>query len=137
DGNLALIHADGTLVWSTNTFNKGVVGIELRTNRNLVLYDKNNRSVWHSFDHPIDTLLVGQSLKIDTVKKLVSRASEKDGSEGPYSLVMEAGGFVMYASFLTPLPYNTLSYYDNKIKGMLEAIPSYRVCKRPLKLTYK
>ncbi|KAH9303895.1 hypothetical protein KI387_008299, partial [Taxus chinensis] len=89
----ALIHADGTLVWSTNTFNKGVAGIELQTNGNLVLYDKNNRSVWQSFDHPTDTLLVGQSLKIDTVKKLVSRASEKDGSEGPYSLVMEAGGF--------------------------------------------
>ncbi|KAH9309142.1 hypothetical protein KI387_001675, partial [Taxus chinensis] len=115
----ALIHADDTLVWSTNTFNKGVAGIELRTNGNLVLYNKNNRSVWQSFDHPIDILLVGQSLKIDTVKKLVNRASEKDESEGPYSLVMEAGGFAMYASFLTPLPYNTLSYYDKKIKGML------------------
>lgn len=68
------------------------MGIELRTNGNLVLYDQKNRTVWQSFDHPTDSLLVGQSLNIGGVTKLVSRVSDKDGSEGPYSLVMEARG---------------------------------------------
>ncbi|GLJ14018.1 hypothetical protein SUGI_0224070 [Cryptomeria japonica] len=89
-GDLVLFDADGPLVWSTNTANKGVVmGIELRTNGNMVLYDKNNRTIWQSFDSPTDSLSVGQSLDISRVKKLVSRTLEKDASEGPYTLQME------------------------------------------------
>lgn len=129
DGNLLLSDVDGRVVWSTNTSNKGVVGIELRTNGNLVLYDQKNRTVWQSFDHPTDSLLVGQSLKIGGVKKLVSRVSDKDGSEGPYSLVMEAGGFALYASFPDPLPYWTLSFYDASVKDIYAIT---HTCKKPV-----
>jgi len=129
DGNLLLSDADGRLVWSTNTSNKGVVGIELRNNGNLVLYGEKNKTVWQSFDHPTDSLLVGQSLDIEGVKKLVSRVSDKDGSEGPYSLAMEAGGFALYASFPKPLPYWTLSFYGVSLKDIF-AIK--HTCKRPL-----
>lgn len=44
DGNLLLSDADGREVWSTNTSNRGVVGIELRNNGNLVLYDKKKQN---------------------------------------------------------------------------------------------
>ncbi|GLJ14010.1 hypothetical protein SUGI_0223980 [Cryptomeria japonica] len=128
-GDLVLFDADGTLVWSTNTANKGVVGVELRSNGNMVLYDKKNRTVWQSFDYPTDSLLVGQSLDISRVKKLVSRTSEKDGSEGPYSLEMEAGGFALYASLPNPLPYWTLSFYDNERKDLFSI---KHTCERPV-----
>ncbi|GLJ14021.1 hypothetical protein SUGI_0224120 [Cryptomeria japonica] len=128
-GDLVLFDADGTLVWSTNTANKGVVGIELRSNGNMVLYDKKNRTVWQSSDFPTDSLLVGQSLDISRVKKLVSRTSEKDGSEGPYSLEMEAGGFALYASLPNPMPYWTLSFYDNERKDLFSI---KHTCERPV-----
>ncbi|KAH9314146.1 hypothetical protein KI387_022773 [Taxus chinensis] len=128
-GNLVLSDADGTLVWSTNTSNKGAVQIELGADGNLVMYDKKNETVWQSFDYPSDTLMIGQSLKIAKVKKLVSRISEKNGAEGPYSLVMEAGGFALYASFPRPVPYWTVSYFDVDRNKLLD--PTH-TCKQPL-----
>lgn len=90
DGNLVISNANGSSVWSSNSSGRGVVGCELRNDGNLVLYNENNKTVWQSFDQPTESLLVGQSLNIGRVKKLVSRASEKDGSEGPYCLEIEA-----------------------------------------------
>ncbi|XP_057838556.2 EP1-like glycoprotein 2 [Cryptomeria japonica] len=42
---------------------------------------------------------------------------------------MEAGGFALYATLPIPLPYNSLSYYDNKIKDLYSIT---HTCKRPL-----
>ncbi|KAB2007590.1 hypothetical protein ES319_D10G040100v1 [Gossypium barbadense] len=80
-------------VWDANRGrpvpNKGVVGLKIQQNGNLVLYDKKGKFIWLSFDHPTDTLLVGQTLRSNGPNKLVSRTSIADGSEGPYSFVME------------------------------------------------
>ncbi|KAM7252519.1 hypothetical protein ACFE04_024402 [Oxalis oulophora] len=104
DGNLVLAEADGTIVWQTNTANKGVVGFELLPNGNMVLYDKKGKFIWQSFDYPTDTLLVGQSLKAGS--KLVSRLSAKSNSNGPYSLVVESKGISLYYSTKnSPKPY--------------------------------
>ncbi|XP_068645118.1 EP1-like glycoprotein 2 [Aristolochia californica] len=96
DGNLVLANPNGRVVWSTGTANKGVVGLRLLPTGNLVLYDNKGKFVWQSFDHPTDTLLVGQSLKVGGPTKLVGRVSDSDGSEGPYSFVMESGRLSMY-----------------------------------------
>ncbi|XP_010279124.1 PREDICTED: epidermis-specific secreted glycoprotein EP1-like [Nelumbo nucifera] len=96
DGNLILAHADGRVAWQTGTANRGVTGLKLLPNGNLVLHDKRGGFVWQSFDHPTDTLLVGQSLLLGGPTKLVSRVSAKDGSEGPYSYGMEGRRLVMY-----------------------------------------
>ncbi|RZC76588.1 hypothetical protein C5167_001113 [Papaver somniferum] len=97
NGNLVLADVDGRVVWQTNTANKGVTGISLQPNGNLVLQDKNGRFVWQSFDYPVDTLLVGQSLKLNGGKKqLVSRTSDVNGRDGPYSIVIDKKGFTMY-----------------------------------------
>lgn len=127
DGNLLLSDVDGRVVWSTKTSNKGVVGVELRNNGNLVLYDKLKKSVWQSFDHATDSLLVGQSLNIGGVKKLVSRVSNKDGSEGPYSLAIEAGGLALYAPSLRPLW--ALSFYEG---GPRDIYAITHTCKKPV-----
>ncbi|KAI3875534.1 hypothetical protein MKX03_027731 [Papaver bracteatum] len=97
DGNLVLADVDGRVVWQTNTANKGVTDISMQPNGNLVLLDKKGKFVWQSFDYPVDTLLVGQSLKLNGGRKqLVSRTSDKDGRDGPYSIVIDKKGFSMY-----------------------------------------
>ncbi|KAL3733883.1 hypothetical protein ACJRO7_023263 [Eucalyptus globulus] len=105
DGNLILAEADGRVAWQSRTANKGVVGFELLPNGNMVLYDSKGNFVWQSFDSPMDSLLVGQSLRVGGgggggggggVSKLVSRASVEDNSDGPYSLVIEPKELALY-----------------------------------------
>ncbi|XP_010498030.1 PREDICTED: epidermis-specific secreted glycoprotein EP1-like [Camelina sativa] len=98
DGNLVLAESNGRVKWQTNTVNKGVTGLRLIPNGNLVLHDKNGGFVWQSFDHPTDTLLTGQSLKTVRVNKLVSRKSDTDGSDGPYTMVLDNKGLTMYVN---------------------------------------
>ncbi|PON76985.1 Bulb-type lectin domain containing protein [Parasponia andersonii] len=63
NGNPALTYTDGRTIWQTNTTKKGVVGIKLLPNSNLVLYNAVGKYIWQSFDHPTDTLLLGQTLR--------------------------------------------------------------------------
>ncbi|KAJ6314289.1 hypothetical protein OIU78_017870 [Salix suchowensis] len=87
DGNLILADADGRVAWQTNTADKGVVGLQMLPNGNMVLHDSKGKFIWQSFDYPTDTLLVGQSLRVGGVTRLVSRASDKKNTNGAYSLV--------------------------------------------------
>ncbi|KAK0599227.1 hypothetical protein LWI29_003432 [Acer saccharum] len=80
NGNFVLAEANGRVEWQTNTANKGVTGIKLLRNGNLVLHDKNGKFTWQGFDHPTNTLLAGQSVKINGRDKLVSRTSDMVGS---------------------------------------------------------
>nr|XP_051206063.1 G-type lectin S-receptor-like serine/threonine-protein kinase SD2-5 [Lolium perenne] len=63
DGNLVLRDFDGSPVWSTNTSGSPVVGMNLAQTGNLILFDAVGKMVWESFEHPTDTLLIGQSLR--------------------------------------------------------------------------
>ncbi|CAI9092511.1 OLC1v1027767C1 [Oldenlandia corymbosa var. corymbosa] len=96
DGNLVLANPDGRIVWQTNTANKGVTGFKLLSNGNMVLHDKKGKFIWQSFDYPVDTLLVGMSVRRNGINKLVSRTSDVDGRDGKYSLVLENNGFNLY-----------------------------------------
>ncbi|XP_021738855.1 EP1-like glycoprotein 3 [Chenopodium quinoa] len=108
DGNLVLVDFDDCVVWQTNTANKGVVGIKMLDNGNMVLYDAKGNFIWQSFDYPSDTLLTGQSLKVGLTTKLVSRASPTSDLEGNYTLEMRPNNVSLYYKSLknpTPLPY--------------------------------
>jgi len=108
DGNLVLANADGRIVWQTNTSNKGVLAFRLLSNGNMVLIDAKGNFVWQSFDHPTDTLLVDQYLKANGPSKLVSRLSEKENVDGPYSLVFDPKGLTLYYKSKNsprPIPY--------------------------------
>ncbi|KAJ0977357.1 hypothetical protein J5N97_012831 [Dioscorea zingiberensis] len=117
DGNLVLAEADGRLVWSSNTANKGVVGFRILPTGNIVLYNRRGQFIWQSFDHPTDTLFVGQSLRLGGPTKLVSRNSAKDGSNGKYSLEMESGGLAMYINNIGSKPVHYYNYSDGYLSG--------------------
>ncbi|KAJ0475853.1 putative protein kinase RLK-Pelle-SD-2b family [Helianthus annuus] len=76
--DLVLKDGDGSIVWTTNTAGKSVAGMNLTHTGNLVLFDHRNSVVWQSFDHPTDSLLLGQMLYQD--KKLKSSVSDTRNS---------------------------------------------------------
>ena len=55
---LVLRDSDETIAWSTNIGNKSVAGLKLTDMGHLVLLDKNNETIWQSFDHPTDSLVL-------------------------------------------------------------------------------
>ncbi|KAI4388257.1 hypothetical protein MLD38_000601 [Melastoma candidum] len=125
DGNLVLADHDGRIAWQTGTANKGVVGFQLLPTGNMVLYDSKGKYVWQSFDSPTDTILVGQSLKANGVNRLLSRGSEGNNVNGPYSLVMEPQGLSLYftgKNALKPLVYYSFSQYISISKGALDHV---------------
>lgn len=125
NGNLVLADGDGRVAWQTNTVNKGVVGFKLLPTGNMVLYNSKGKFVWQSFDSPTDTLVVGQSLRAGAVSKLVSRASETENKDGPYSLVMEPKGLALYYNSKNspkPLLYYRSSKWIAVPKGSLHQV---------------
>ncbi|XP_058758979.1 epidermis-specific secreted glycoprotein EP1-like [Vicia villosa] len=120
NGNLELANSNGRIVWQTNTSNKGVVAFRLLPNGNMVLIDAKGNFIWQSFDHPTDTLLVDQYLRPNGPSKLVSRLSEKENLDGPYSLVLEPKDLALYyKSKNSPKP---ILYWSSSQQGPIENV---------------
>ncbi|KAL5721217.1 hypothetical protein ACHQM5_013804 [Ranunculus cassubicifolius] len=64
-GDMILADGDGNTVWSTNTSGLPITKITLMKNGNLVLFNGANNILWQSFEHPTDTLVVGQTMRKD------------------------------------------------------------------------
>ncbi|KAF5949199.1 hypothetical protein HYC85_015156 [Camellia sinensis] len=92
------------LVWSTNTSGKSVFGMNYTELGNLVLFDENNATVWQSFDHPTDSLLVGQTLFRG--QKLTSGKSASNLTPGLFSFKVQ-DYYEMVVAYVSnpPLPY--------------------------------
>ncbi|KAL5837194.1 hypothetical protein ACOSQ3_014363 [Xanthoceras sorbifolium] len=111
DGDLILRDVDATIAWSTNTGNKSVVGLNLTDMGNLVLFDKNNATVWQSFDHPTDSLVPGQKLVLG--QELTASVSVSNWSQGGlFSLSVTDQGLVDFIESNPPQPY-----YENTVSG--------------------
>ncbi|XP_065878328.1 EP1-like glycoprotein 4 [Euphorbia lathyris] len=107
DGNLELRDRDGSLIWSTNTSSRSdIVGMKMMETGNLFLYDRDNTTVWQSFDHPTDTLIIGQ--KLVEGQKLVGSVSKSNMSEGNYYLSVTSEGLSAYYQADVPVEYLTL-----------------------------
>ncbi|XP_057970189.1 G-type lectin S-receptor-like serine/threonine-protein kinase SD2-5 [Malania oleifera] len=100
EAGLVLKDSDGTLVWQTNTFGNLVTGMKLSEMGNLVLFDHNNITVWQSFDHPTDTLLLGQ--KLMPGQSLIS-----DG--GLFSFFLTRNACLVHTLSNPPLVYSSFS----------------------------
>ncbi|KAF7140397.1 hypothetical protein RHSIM_Rhsim06G0123700 [Rhododendron simsii] len=112
DGDLVLADADGTFVWSTNTSGKSVSGLNLTEDGNLVLFDGSNTTVWQSFDHPTDSLLVGQTLVLG--QKLIANISPSNWSQGLYSLLFTRNLLRAYVETNYNVP---TTYFQNGTRG--------------------
>ena len=62
---------------------------------NFVLYDKDSKMIWHSFDYPTDTILGNQTLF--NGGQLSSSLNKSDHSTGRFQLKMQSdGNLVLY-----------------------------------------
>ncbi|KAK9199070.1 hypothetical protein WN944_014257 [Citrus x changshan-huyou] len=87
----------------------------------MVLHDSKGNFIWQSFDYPTDTLLVGQSVRVGGVTKLVSRLSVKENVDGPYSIVMESNRLSFYCKSSNaprPVVYFTFPVQFNGLKNV-------------------
>ena len=102
DGDASLT-LNGKVIWSTQTGGKNVETMELQESGNLVLLNKYGQALWQSFDHPTDTLVSNQSLKVGM--NLISNYGDGNFSSGMYTLEMQAGNLVLYADYSPPQLY--------------------------------
>lgn len=103
--------ADGTFVWSTSTGGRSVLGLKLTGLGNLVLFGRKNKVVWQSFDHPTDSLVLGQELL--NGQRLTSGSLDSNSSQGKHFLAVENGILVGY---IDSNPSQVYSYtYLNQI----------------------
>ncbi|XP_020250768.1 G-type lectin S-receptor-like serine/threonine-protein kinase SD2-5 [Asparagus officinalis] len=103
DVGLSLRDADGTLVWSSNTAGKSVVGMRLSKEGRLELFDGSNASTWDSFDYPTDSWLPGQTLKEG--QRLTANVSATDWNRGQFYLSVVSGGLEAYVDSYPPQLY--------------------------------
>ncbi|XP_034890402.2 G-type lectin S-receptor-like serine/threonine-protein kinase SD2-5 [Populus alba] len=78
---------------------------------NLVLYNRNNKTIWQSFDHATDALLLGQILQVG--QKLVASVSRGNRSEGSYYLSVASEGLFAFYQANVPQMY----YYNRPFGG--------------------
>ncbi|XP_074357593.1 G-type lectin S-receptor-like serine/threonine-protein kinase SD2-5 [Apium graveolens] len=107
-GNASL-QSGGSIIWSTNTANKGVSFMELQNSGNLVLVGDDGSIIWQSFSHPTDTLLSNQDFSEGM--KLVSDPGSNNLS---YFLEMKSGDMLLYADFEKPQPYWSMGQDNRK-----------------------
>eukprot|EP00250_Pteridium_aquilinum_P003224 c13539_g1_i2 orf=1705-2991(-) len=104
DKDLHLEDGDGSVVWKVSN----VESMEMQDNGNLVIYNSSNQTVWQSFDHPSDTLLQGQRLRLGMVLASSNRM---------YKAVMQPGGLLFYLDSANPLPLAYWLYMANDTVG--------------------
>ena len=128
EGDLILSNADGTLVWSTNTSGKNVSGLSLTKTGDLVLFNTEEDSyVWESFDHPTDSLVVGQWLEDEM--KLRASISDSNWTEGLFSISPTSYGYAAQIESNPPQVYYTshssfIDYDNGSIHQIFTSIPS-------------
>ena len=77
---LIVTNQTGQPLWSTPQFNSDISALQLSETGNLVLVDAGNNTLWESFAHPTDTIVMGQRIPIG--KSLQS--ADEDMSKGDY-----------------------------------------------------
>ncbi|MFS8028995.1 putative protein kinase RLK-Pelle-SD-2b family [Helianthus anomalus] len=97
------IHDDtGQTVWSTPELYSTVYSLQLQDSGNLILVDRFNKTLWQSFDHPMDTIVTGQRLPVGGT--LISTNSPAAFSDGDYTFTVTSGDGI--------LQWKNLTYYS-------------------------
>ncbi|XP_048332186.2 G-type lectin S-receptor-like serine/threonine-protein kinase At5g35370 [Ziziphus jujuba] len=90
---ISISDEDGNLKWSTPSLDSGVGALQLTEMGNLVLLDQFNNTLWESFQHPTDTIVIGQQLNVGTF--LYGAASDNDFSTGDYRLAISGSDAIL------------------------------------------
>jgi hypothetical protein len=97
---LVLQDANGTIAWSTNISSKSVAALNLTDMCNLVLLDEQNATIWQSYDHPTDTLVLGQKL-------VAGQNLTSQGGLNKFSLSLTSEGLFAYINSNPPQCYSS------------------------------
>ncbi|XP_057954990.1 epidermis-specific secreted glycoprotein EP1-like [Malania oleifera] len=90
-----------------------------RRQHGALIYDSAGDYVRQSFDHPTDTLLVGQSLRVGGFGRVMGWDSDLDNSEGDCSLALKPKRLaVHHKSKTSPKPYKLLEWLNWGIWGL-------------------
>ncbi|XP_019260846.1 PREDICTED: G-type lectin S-receptor-like serine/threonine-protein kinase At5g35370 isoform X2 [Nicotiana attenuata] len=104
---------DGSFKWSTPPAKSAVYAMQLTEAGNLLLLDQFNGTLWESFNHPTDTIVIGQKLPVGM---MLSSAMSGDGlSKGHYRLSLTASDAILQWQGLTywKLSMETKSYTNS------------------------
>ncbi|MBA0722467.1 hypothetical protein Golax_003144 [Gossypium laxum] len=85
---ISIADPDGNPKWSTPQLRTTIYALLLTEMGNLVLLDKFNGSLWESFYHPTNTIVIGQQLPVGA--KLSNAVSESNLSTGDYRFMVSA-----------------------------------------------
>jgi serine/threonine protein kinase len=104
---------DGNLRWSTPPLLSSVNALLLTEMGNLVLLDHSNSSLWESFHHPTDTIVIGQRLPVGTY--LSSAVSEYDLSSGDHNFTISTSDALLqwYGQTYWKLSMDTKAYINS------------------------
>ncbi|KAH9756899.1 hypothetical protein WN944_008151 [Citrus x changshan-huyou] len=105
---------NGNLKWSTPPLKSSVSALRLTEMGNLVLLDGFNGSLWESFHHPRDTIVIGQHLPAGA--SLSSAVSDYNLSTGDYSLTVGASDAELQwqGQMYWKLSMDTKAYVDSR-----------------------
>ncbi|XP_047078342.1 G-type lectin S-receptor-like serine/threonine-protein kinase SD2-5 [Lolium rigidum] len=126
DGNLVLRDADGTHVWSSNSAGRSVTGMMITEIGNLVLFDHTKATVWQSFAHPTDTLVLGQSL----VEGM--RLTSNTSATNHFYITVQGDGLYAFVESTPPQRYfsdlmgqNKTGHYPTKVTFMNGSLTTF------------
>ncbi|KAG6549367.1 hypothetical protein Mapa_009085 [Marchantia paleacea] len=96
-GSLELRDSRGNVMWCTRTQNRGVeIFVFSPEHGKIELLTAANQSIWSSFDDPSDTVVENQVLSYLGGTVVSSETPDGRGT-GRYSMVVKAGGLVLYS----------------------------------------
>nr|UDL18216.1 G-type S receptor-like kinase NIP43 [Astragalus sinicus] len=90
---ITIFDKEGNTKWSTPQMKSTVSKLALTEMGNLVLLDHSNGSLWESFQHPTDTIVIGQQLPVGT--SLSSATSNSNLSIGNYKLAITSSDAIL------------------------------------------
>uniref|UniRef100_A0A0D9ZFJ1 Receptor-like serine/threonine-protein kinase n=1 Tax=Oryza glumipatula TaxID=40148 RepID=A0A0D9ZFJ1_9ORYZ len=94
-GDLQLVNGSGAVVWSSNTGGQGVTTAALQESGNLLLRNS-SATLWQSFEHPTDTVVMGQNFTSGMNLTSASYQFSLDRNTGNLTLKWTGGGTVTY-----------------------------------------
>ncbi|XP_062097281.1 G-type lectin S-receptor-like serine/threonine-protein kinase At5g35370 [Humulus lupulus] len=90
---ISMADVGGNPKWSTPPLESSVYSLQLTEMGNLILLDQFNDTLWESFQHPTDTVVIGQRLPAEMF--LYSSVSSNDLSTGDYRLEISASDAIL------------------------------------------